>query len=385
MADERRGVNIPPKCDILKVNAIMEGRTTMKASGGAKDKFKFFRVLILVAVALLAVAAAALFIFQAEDMVQARGKVEGFEEYLFRSPRDGEIGKLLKNEGDLVRKGEAVLTMDDAEVRDKLSLLESQAAELRAELEVKKGELASLRLEPLAEEYRHADIELKRAIDNYRRSDQKLRSYRELSAKSAISRMELDQVELEHISYAAALEKSRRVAKVVSSGLGSQVIRNADSAVRLLEVKLVGKAKEAEMLRHHLADYVVAAPEDCVVLELPVKPGCYAPKGELIVRMASVSRKKLVTLVQESQIYKVSPGQEARIISNSYNPYDFGYFGGKVLEISEVPEKRGDLNYYTVKIVITQEPYELKLGSTADAMIIAGKERIFTSLIGWKR
>ena len=53
-----------------------------------------------------------------------------------------------------------------------------------------------------------------------------------------------------------------------------------------------------------------------------------------------------------------------------------------MLEINELPIEKKGAYYYPVEILVTNELYNLKLGSTAEIMIVTGRERIITSLLG---
>jgi hypothetical protein len=92
----------------------------------------------------------------------------------------------------------------------------------------------------------------------------------------------------------------------------------------------------------------------------------------------------VVALVKENQVYKVQPGQKARIISTQYNYLDYGYFYGKVDYVYQLPVEVNGGRFYPVKLILTDEPYPLRFGSSCEITILTGRERILFVLLGIK-
>jgi multidrug resistance efflux pump len=183
---------------------------------------------------------------------------------------------------------------------------------------------------------------------------------------------------MEHLENTATLEKLTNDYEKVKNGLGKKIIEKSENELQLLKYRLAGKEKELGLLEFHRDDYVIKAPEAGIVSFIPSKPGGYAESGGTVARVAAVEQKKFVALVDEKQIYKVKVGQKVRIVSSLYNYLEYGYFYGKVISIRELPEKHPKGYLYPVKIVVTHEPYALKLGSSAEVSII-------TNLLGWNK
>ena len=247
---------------------------------------------------------------------------------------------------------------------------------------MKEDSLSLLNADPLPTHYRNIEIDLDEARKRLERSVGKLERCKDLFDRNVISKTEFENVEVEYIKNKATCEKAESDFQKVSKGMGEKIVSQAESEMKLLRIKLENRGKELKMLEKHLADYTVKAPESGVIIHMPYKPSRYVQKGDLLCRMTAVKQKKYVAYVDERRIYKIHPGQKARINSRSYNYYNFGYFKGQVLLIDEMPVKKNDTFYYPVEIAITDEPYNLKLGSTAEIMIVTGRERIISCLLG---
>ncbi len=345
-------------------------------------KIKIFRVLILIAFLIIVLAGLVFTIFKMEDVVYAYGEVGGIKDYEFRSMVDGKIIEILKDDGEHVKQGEVIMKLDSTELEDKLEAVKNSVIEIEAELKVKEDSLSLLSADPLPTHYRNIEIDLDEARKRLERSEGKLERCKELFDRKVISKTDFENVEVEYIKNKANLEKAESDFQKVSKGMGGKIISHAENQMKLLKIKLENRCRELKLLEKHLADYTIMAPETGLIIHMPHKPSRYVQKGDLLCRMTSVKQKKYTAYVDERKIYKIHPGQKARINSRSYNYYNFGYFKGQVLMIDEMPVKKNDTFYYPVEIAITEEPYNLKLGSTAEIMIVTGKERIISCLLG---
>jgi hypothetical protein len=94
---------------------------------------------------------------------------------------------------------------------------------------------------------------------------------------------------------------------------------------------------------------------------------------------------KGIAYVDERVVRKVHPGQDVRISSGVFNRLEFGNFYGKVDRIRDVPEElkgSSGSTKYPVEIVVDPEGRELKLGSSAEFAIVAGREPVIYALMG---
>ena len=164
--------------------------------------------------------------------------------------------------------------------------------------------------------------------------------------------------------------------------MAKKIIDQAEEELRLLRHKLTGRRDELAMAERHLEDYILRAPDAGIITDAPPRPGGYYAKGDTVIRFAANQRKKITGLVSEKQIFKVEPGQKVRIYAKQYNYLDYGYFTGKVDVVYQLPVERDGMNYYPVKILLTDEKQPLRFGSGCEVTIITGRERIIFALLG---
>jgi multidrug resistance efflux pump len=354
----------------------------MDPNRNIRKKLKIFRRLIFCALFLFSIIGLTLFIGRMEETVTADGVVEGLDDYELRTMIDCKITKINKDEGELVKKGDTIVEFDARELLDKIELLKNQVCETEAELAVKMKALEILKDDPLPTHYRHSEIALEERRKKFQKSKEKLEMYRDLKKKKVVSKIAMDKVEEEYYTDAANLKKAIEDSKRVHNGMGEKRLKKAESEKKLLEIKLANNKRYLKRLEEHLADYRIIAPDNGIITYMPHKRGRYLEEGDLVGRLSSVKKKKLVAYVDERQIFKVKRGQSARIISRTYNHFNFGYFHGEVLQIAELPVRKQNSFCYPVEVLLTREPYDLKLGSTAEIMIITGKERIISAVLG---
>ena len=207
--------------------------------------------------------------------------------------------------------------------------------------------------------------------------------FQKLYDRKVISWLKLQEKQLKYLSDVTDLKTQRKDYAILENGLAKKIIAKAASELNLLKTKLASKKSEFKLLSKHLDDYSFVAPEDGIIRYIPPKPGAYVVPGDTLVKVATTDKKKFTVYIDEKQIFRIQEGQTARISSSQYNYLEYGYFEGKVLHIGGMPEVRGGLNYYPVKIMLTKEPQALRLGSTGEAYIITGKARIILCLSGW--
>lgn len=318
-----------------------------------------------------------------DDEVEGTGTVEGIREYELKTLVDAKTTAIFKHPGDFVRAGEKLLELDSRDQRNRIVLLEHEIKELEIAIQVKKKELDILRKDPLPGYYRHTELELKEAAERYQRSQMELESYKELYEKKAISKHEFLQIEMEHISKKINLERLQEDSRKLGKGsMARDILEKAQDELRQMQQQLDGKKAELEMENIRLSNYVLTAPDTGIVTDIPPRPGNYYTQGTILIRLAANQNKKVVVLVRESQIFKVKPGQHARIRCSLYNYLDYGYFYGRVEYVYQLPEIINGEKFYPVKLILLGEPYPLRFGSSCTATIITGRERILFALLG---
>ena len=348
-----------------------------------RDQFKVFRRIIIAILLMMLVMGIGALFGTMPDEVTGKGSVGGIREYELKALQPARIIKVFHREGELVKAGEPLLAFDDSPQRDIVHKLENECRELELQIRIKEQEVALLHQDPLPDYYRHTRLQLEEARERLAKNKKELEVFQELFAQHAVTRRELLQAELEHLSSRMAVERLEEDFKR-QDGMAERIITRAETELKLLRQEKAGRESELADARAHLEDYILRAPDAGVPTDIPPRPGGFYKKGEPVIRFAANQSKKVVGLIHEKQIFKVEPGQPVRIRANQYNYLDYGYFEGKVDFVYLLPVVIDGANYYPVKILLDDEPQELRFGSSCEVTIITGRERIIFMLLGFR-
>jgi HlyD family secretion protein len=258
------------------------------------------------------------------NIVALSGRVEGDDSAI--SPKtSGRIMEIRFREGDLVKAGDIIATLDDEQVRAR----EDQAKAVVNEADTKLHS-AEQQIAILNEQLHQTEIQYAQAKDDA------AGRVRQAEADLATAEAELAQQEA---SYKLALfdkDAYMRLAKTgaVSERQGKQAETTADSQAavvaasrRRVEAARAQMAQARAQLQEAAAnrqDLTVRAPFDATVVTRSAEPGEVVTAGTAIVTVLDLSKVYLRGFVPEGQIGKVKLGQPARayLDSNPNQPVD---------------------------------------------------------------
>ncbi|MBQ7206728.1 MAG: HlyD family efflux transporter periplasmic adaptor subunit [Lentisphaeria bacterium] len=316
------------------------------------------------------------------DEVAGLGTVTGIREYTLKSLVDAPSVKIFHMDGEELPAGTPLMELDSRTQREKITLLRHQLQELETLVSSKEKALALLRRDPLPDYYRNTELELSAARERLRLAEKEFEVYSDLYKKKAVTRKEFLQVELNLLSNRITARRLERDTKRLEDGMAQQIIERAEDELKQFKHRCSAKRDELAMEIRHLDDYIIRAPDSGILTDIPPRPGNYYTKGDAVARFAANKNKKVIGMIHESQIYKVSRGQSARIEAKQYNYLDYGYFYGQVETIYQLPETVNGERYYPVKILLMDEKLPLRFGSSCKVTIITGRERILALLLG---
>ena len=347
-----------------------------------REQLKVFQRIILTIVVLALVMIGVMIFGSMDDEVTGDGTVEGIRQYQLKTLVSAKVTKVLRYEGEEVQPGEALLEFDSRNQQDEIVRLKNAVKELELNISVKEKALALLLKDPLPVYYRHTENQLTEAKERLSKATTELEVYKKLYEQKVVTRREFLKVELDHLTSRMAVERLQEDWKKLQDGMARQIIEQAQEELRLLRQKLQGQRDELAMAERHLEDYVLRAPDAGIITDSPPRPGGYYAKGDTVIKFSANQRKKVIGLISEKQVFKVESGQRVRIYAKQYNYLDYGYFEGKVDVVYQLPVERNGINYYPVKILLTDEKQPLKFGSGCEVTIITGRERIIFALLG---
>ena len=359
-----------------------EKRNLLAGHSSVRNRFKIFRRIVF-AILLLVLTIVLIMCFGSmDDVVEGDGTVVGIREYDLKTLVSAKTVKIYHHEGEEVKQGDLLVEFDSRDQQDKIAMLKHELEELIHEQQVKEQALKILRKDPLPDYYRHTKLQLEEARERFARNEHELKVYADLFERKAITRREYLKVELDHLNSNMTLKRLNEDWKKLQSGMAKDILNKAEKELELLKKRIDGKQKEISVAAKQLEDFKLFAPDHGVLTDIPPRPGGFYERGEVVVKFSANQNKKVIALVDEKQIFKVAPGQSVRIYCQQYNYLDYGFFSGRVTNIYQLPVRQGGVNYYPVRIVLSDEQYPLRFGAGCEVTIVTGRDRIIFVLLG---
>lgn len=303
------------------------------------------------------------------EALRVSGRLEGYETDI--GPKvAGRVEFMAVREGDVVRKGQLIVRLDDAEIQAqlkgatarldsikkeeertklKINLLESQILENRLNLQQAQGDAkgrifqAESSVAASIAQMNEAEAQLQQAKSQLKLAQINRDRYATLVAQGAINQQQFDQAQTT-FETAQATVQSRQASvnsfqKLVNSAQGQLVqaqttglnpdIRNAQLSglrTQLAQTRLelaaaqadVANAKAAQQeTQSKIADLNIVSPIDAVVTTRSVEPGAVVTAGKTLLTLINPNTIYLRGFVPQGDIGKVRVGQKARVFLDS--------------------------------------------------------------------
>ncbi|HLJ12293.1 MAG TPA: secretion protein HlyD [Planctomycetaceae bacterium] len=278
--------------------------------------------------------AAAWFIFAGEDENDTQLVLQGnidVRQVNLAFKVEGRIETLAVDEGDLVKTGQIVATLDNRYFNDELRVARAHRNNLAANLA--KLEHGSRPEEIAQARAQTADREatLARAKEDFNRA-------KNLVGKGAVSRQEYDQYQSALVSAEAQVNVARESQRLVEIGPRKEDIDMA-------RAQLAEQDATIEQSERRLADSELIAPSDGVILTRARERGAIVQAGETVFTLTLAAPVWVRTYVDERDLGFVSQGIEAQVATDTApdRPYS-----GKIGFVSPTAE-------FTPKAVETRE------------------------------
>lgn len=230
--------------------------------------------------------------------ITSNGKVEPISAAIARAGFPSFVATVKATEGQAVRRGEVILTLDAADVRAQLaqargSLLTAQTDLRNAKAGGPPDEVAQLQ----------GDLDKARAqVENLDRTHQALQA---LVAKQAATQDELAQNE-------TLLAQARSNLQTLTQKKDELVQRAAVNAQQA-SLRAEQAGEEVKSLEEKVSSATVIAPSDGTLYSLPVRAGDYVKVGDVLAEMADLHHVRVRAFVDEPDLGWLEPGQEVQV------------------------------------------------------------------------
>ena len=290
-----------------------------------------------------------------ENVVVLSGRIEG-DDSAISSKTSGRIMEVRFREGDTVKAGDTIATLDDEQLRDReqqakaaLAVSEAREHSARSQLatlqqQLRESALQTQQAKTDAEgRVRQAEGELSSAEAELEQQQAALKlavfdrdAYTRLAQSGAVSERQGKQAATAAEQQEAVVAASKRRVEAAQgaltaakANLDNPSIRAAQEAVigqqiAQQEAEIVAAGASAEQARFAVneaeanrKDLVVVAPFDATVITRSAEPGEVVTAGTPIVTLLDLSKVYLRGFIPEGQIGRLKVGQAARVYLDS--------------------------------------------------------------------
>jgi len=306
-----------------------------------------------------------------EVLVTAPGLLEPVsEEFKIGSELNGRIRSVLVEEGDHVRPGQTIATLENAEFQARLASAEAEVQQKQSALQrliagarTEERQIAGFQLDEARAVLRNAEVELKRREQLYKAGD--------------VSVEEFERAERDYRVAAARNDEAIQNNTLINADPRTDDVAKAQAEVSAA----TGKVLEAQAL---LDKTVIRSPISGVVLRKHLKAGesLILASHTPIVTLGDTAGLRVRVDVDEADIGKIRVGQRAYVSAQAYGERKFW---GRVVRISQMlgkknirteePTERIDTKILETLIELDEE-YRLPPGLRANSFIIVSEARL---------
>jgi HlyD family secretion protein len=230
--------------------------------------------------------------------ITSNGKVEPISATVWRAQFPAFVEKVHATEGQAVRRGQLVLTLDAAGVRADL-------AQARSELLAAQRELSNAKAGGAPDEVAQLQGDLEKArltVENLERS---VKALEDLVARQAATQDELAQKKV-------ALAEARANLQVLEEKKASMQKRSAVDLERA-GLRVRQAQDQVKALEEKVRSATVIAPADATLYSLPVHKGDYVKVGDVLAEMADLRQVRVRAFVDEPDLGWLEPNQGVQI------------------------------------------------------------------------
>lgn len=231
-------------------------------------------------------------------VVTSNGKVEPIAPTVAHAEFPTFVDHVLASEGQTVRHGEVILTLDASDIRSQLAQTKADLLSTQADLRNARAGGAPGELAELQGELQQAKVD----VDNLERSHKALQ---DLVAKQAATQDELALNEANLTKAHARLDAFTEKKMAIAQKAGV----TAESAA--LHVKQ--DQDQVQALEEKLRSATVIAPSDGTLYSLPVRAGDYLKVGQVVAEITDLRQVRVRAFVDEPDLGWLEPGQDVRV------------------------------------------------------------------------
>ncbi|WP_409295013.1 efflux RND transporter periplasmic adaptor subunit [Pseudomonas sp. KCJK8670] len=271
------------------------------------------------------------------------------------------IGEMRVEEGDTVKAGQVLATLDSR-------ALKLQIDQANAQVAVQQANVLRLRNGSRPEDIDRASAQAAASKAQVDLAATQLRRLQTIRANSsggrAVSQQDLDNAAAQLKVRQAQWEDSQKALRLARIGPRAEDIAQAEAQLQSARAQLA-------LLQHNLDETELRAPQDATVRSRMLEPGDMASPQRAVYALAITTPKWVRAYINESQLGHIRPGLPARVTTDSHPDAPVQGQVGFISDVAEFTPKAvqtAELRtalVYEVRIIVDDKDNRLRLGMPA--------------------
>jgi HlyD family secretion protein len=274
------------------------------------------------------------------------------------------IASLLAKEGDAVKKGQLLATLDTVRLAHNVDL---QEAQLASQQQVVSRLVAGSR----PEEIRKAAADTEAARINAENAGSDYKRVQALTNRHFVSQQQADDAHARADAANAQYHAMQETLKLVELGPRKEDVAAARATLNANRAAL-------EVAKKALADASLYVPDDGIIQERILEPGDMASPQRPVYTLALTDPVWVRAYAEESDLGKLKPGMLAEITTDSYPGKRYAAWLGYISPSAEFTPKSVETNevrsqlVYQLRLFVCNPQNELRLGMPATVTLDLG-------------
>jgi HlyD family secretion protein len=273
--------------------------------------------------------------------IATNGKVEPTDPHIIQSQLTTFIETISVREGQIVGRGQVLLTLDAKDLRSELAHMEEQLLAAEDEQKIALGGGSPDELAQLSTDLAKTNSE----IDRLRRE---LDSLERLYTRQAATRQEVEQTK-------TALDKAEADKRAFEEKRGL-ILERAKPQAERAGLRIEEARASIRSLDEKLKSAQVAAPAAGTLYSLPAKTGTYVHTGDVLAELADLKQTRVRVFVDEPELGSLQQGQPVEI---TWEALPNRTWTGRVEQLPKTVVARGSRNVGEVLCSVGNEHGEL--------------------------
>ena len=225
-------------------------------------------------------------------------------EVKFGPRQEGRVQEVLVEEGQQLKKGQVILTLENNEMLD-------EKDSLNATVRTQRDYITQLRNGPTSQEINSAKAEMNSVLADLERQKKSLQRKRELFSQQIIAKDSLDEIEGKVNSLQQKYSSLKSKYEDLLDGTRPDQIQTENSRLKIYEAQLLG-------VQSKLKELQVISPCDCELSEFTIKPGNLVLRNQVLGTLIDLQDIWLEAYLPEELYGRVRMGDKIEITSFSY-------------------------------------------------------------------